>query len=91
MSIRNKIWSKILFFISIIIILFLKEVNKKTSHLEKIIILKMNESSSIEVTNTYSRFNAIPLSDQTKLKVNEIKKIKGYFNAEIQERKIMSK
>ena len=51
----------------------------------------MNESSSIEVTNTYSRFNAIPLSDQTKLKVNEIKKIKGYFNAEIQERKIMSK
>ena len=51
----------------------------------------MNESSpiecnSIEATNTYSN-----LSDQTKFRLNEIYKIKDYFNSEIQERKIMSK
>ena len=41
---------------------------------------------SIEVTNTY--FN---LSDQNKSRLNEINKIKDYFNSEIPERKIMSK
>ena len=45
----------------------------------------MNESSSIEaLTNTH-------LSDQTKFRLNEINKIKDYFNSEIKERKIMSK
>ena len=39
-----------------------------------------------EATNTYSNLN-----DQTKFRLNEINKIKDYFNAEIQERKIMSK
>ena len=33
----------------------------------------------------------IPLSDQTKFRLNEIIKIKDYFNSEIQERKKMSK
>ena len=33
----------------------------------------------------------IPLNDQTKFRLNEINKIKNYFNSEIQERKIMSK
>ena len=33
----------------------------------------------------------IPLSDQTKFRLNEINKIKDYFNSEIQERKTMSK
>ena len=42
----------------------------------------MNELNSIEVTNTYS-----DLSDQTKFRLNEINKIKDYFNSEIQERK----
>ena len=42
----------------------------------------------IEVNNTYSNLNAVPLSDQTKLEIN---KIKDYFNSEIQERKTMSK
>ena len=46
----------------------------------------MNNFNSIEVTNTYSN-----LSDQTKFRLNEINKIKDYFNAEIQERKIMCK
>ena len=32
----------------------------------------------------------IPLSDQTKFRLNEINKIKDYFNSEIQERKTMS-
>ena len=32
-----------------------------------------------------------PLSDQMKFRVNEINKIKDYFNSEIQERKRMSK
>ena len=45
----------------------------------------MNECNSYEVTDTY--FN---VSDQTKFKLNEINKIKDYFNLEIQERKIMS-
>ena len=35
--------------------------------------------------------NAIPLSDQTKLRLNKINKIKYHSNSEIQERKIMSK
>ena len=39
-----------------------------------------------EATNTYSNLN-----DQTKSRLNEINKIKDYFNTEIQERKIMSK
>ena len=33
----------------------------------------------------------IPLNDQTKFRLNEINKIKDYFNFEIQERKTMSK
>ena len=41
----------------------------------------MNETNSAE----------IPLSDQTKFRLNEINKIKDYFNSEIQEIKIMSK
>ena len=45
----------------------------------------MNES------NAYSNLNAIPLSDQTKFRLDEINKIKDYFNSEIQGRKIMSK
>ena len=48
----------------------------------------MNELRSIE---TYSDLNALPLSDQTKFKLNEINKIKDYFFSEIQERKKMSK
>ena len=31
------------------------------------------------------------LSDQTKLRLNEINEIKDYFNSKIEERKIMSK
>ena len=48
----------------------------------------MNELNSIEA---HSSLDAIPLSDQTKFRLNEINKIKDYFNSEIQERKIMSK
>ena len=52
----------------------------------------MNECNSIEaLTNTYSNLIAIPLSDQTKFRLNEINKVKNYFNSEIQERKTMSK
>ena len=56
----------------------------------------MNECNAIEVTNEYSNpdvisLNAIPLSHQTKFRLNEINKIKYYFNSEIQERKVMSK
>ena len=43
----------------------------------------MNKFNSVE---THSN-----LSDQTKLRLNEINKIKDYFNSEIQERKVMSK
>ena len=48
----------------------------------------MNGLNSIE---TQSNLNAVPLSDQTKFRLNEINKIKEYFNSEIQERKTMSK
>ena len=48
----------------------------------------MNKINSIE---TQSHLDAIPLSDQTKFRLNEINKIKDYFNSEIQERKTMSK
>ena len=47
----------------------------------------MNESDSIEAQN----LNAIPMSDQTRFRLNEINKIKTYFNSEIQERKAISK
>ena len=46
----------------------------------------MNECNSIEATNMHSS-----LSDQTKLRLNEINKIKYYFNSKIEERKIVSK
>ena len=48
----------------------------------------MNELNLIE---TPSNLNAILLSDQTKFRLNEINKIKDYFNSEIQERKTASK
>ena len=48
----------------------------------------MNGYNSIE---THLNLNLIPLSDQTKLRLNEINKIKDYFNSEIQERKTMNK
>ena len=48
----------------------------------------MNESNSIETLINTSNLN---LSDQTKFRLNEINKIKGYFNSEIQVRKIVSK
>ena len=48
----------------------------------------MNELKSIE---TNSNLKAIPLSDQTKFRLNEINRRKDYFNSEIQERKSMSK
>ena len=41
----------------------------------------MNEPNSAE----------IPLNDKKKIRLNEINKIKDYFNFEIQERKTMSK
>ena len=45
----------------------------------------------MNLIETHSNLNAIPLSDQTKFRLNEINKIKEYFNSEIQERKTMSK
>ena len=48
----------------------------------------MNELNSIE---THSNLNAIPLTDQTKFRLNEINKITDYFNTEIEERKTTSK
>ena len=48
----------------------------------------MNEPNS---TETHSDLNAVPLSDQTKFRLNEINKIKYNFSSEIQERKTMSK
>ena len=47
----------------------------------------MNELNSIE---TQSNLETLPLNDQTKFRLNEINKIKDYFNYEIQERKRMS-
>ena len=52
----------------------------------------MSECNSIEtLANTRSNLNAIRLSDQTKFRLNEINKIKDYFNSEIQERRKMRK
>ena len=48
----------------------------------------MNKLNSVE---THSNLNATPLSDQTKFRLNEIDRIKDYFNCEIQERMTMSK
>ena len=48
----------------------------------------MNEFNSIE---THSNLNTILLSGQTKFRLNEINKIKDYFNSEIQEKKAMTK
>ena len=52
------------------------------------LFLKINELNSIE---TQSNLNSVPLSDQTKFRLNEINKIKNYFNSDIQERKAMTK
>ena len=48
----------------------------------------MNERNSIE---TQSNLDVILLSDQKKFRLNEVNKIKDYFNSEIQERKTISK
>ena len=48
----------------------------------------MNELNSIE---THSNLNAVSLSDQRKFRLNDVNKIKDYFNLEIQERKTVSK
>ena len=48
----------------------------------------MNGLNSIK---TQANLDAIPLSDQTKFRLNEINKIKHYFNSEIQDRKTISK
>ena len=47
----------------------------------------MNKLNSIE---TQSNLNAVPLNDQAEFRLNEVNKIKDYFNFEIQERKTMS-
>ena len=52
------------------------------------LFLKVNELNSIK---TQSNLNAVPLNGQTKFRLNEINKIKDYFNSEIQERKAMRK
>ena len=52
-----------------------------------VLFKKMNELNLIE---THSNLTAISLSNQTKFSLNEINKIKDYFNSEIQERKTMS-
>ena len=39
----------------------------------------------------HSNLDAVPLSDQTKSRLNEINKIKDYFSSEIQEKTTMSK
>ena len=46
----------------------------------------MSEYNSIEKSNIYSN-----LSDQIKIKLNEINKVKDYFNSKIEKRKIMNK
>ena len=51
-----------------------------------LVILRMNKCTWIETTDIYPN-----LSDQNKFRLNEGKKIKDYFNSEIQERKIMNK
>ena len=51
----------------------------------------MNEFNSVETLNKYSSLNAIQLSDHTTFRLNEINKIKDYFNSEIQQRRIITK
>ena len=48
----------------------------------------MNELNLIE---TQSNLDPVPLSDQAKFGLNEINRITDYFNSEIQETKTMSK
>ena len=45
----------------------------------------MNKLNSIKIPSNWN------LSDQTKFRLNEVNKIKDYFNSEIQKRKTMSK
>ena len=48
----------------------------------------MNELRPVK---TYSDLSTLSLNDQTKFILNEINKIKGYFNSEIQGRETISK
>ena len=48
----------------------------------------MNELRPVK---TYSDLSTLSLNDQTKFRLNEINKIKDYFNSEIQEREAISK
>ena len=57
-------------------------------HNFKQLFLKMNEFRPVK---TYSDLSTLSLNDQTKFRLNEINKIKDYFNSEIQERETISK
>ena len=48
----------------------------------------MNELRSIK---TYSDLSTLPLNDQTKFRLNEINRIKDYFEFEIREREALVK
>ena len=48
----------------------------------------MNELNSVK---THSDINTIPLSDQTNFRLNEIDKIKDYFENEIKEKEAIRK
>ena len=48
-------------------------------------------SSFISPVKTYSDLSTLSLNDQTKFRLNEINKIKDYFNSEIQKRETISK
>ena len=70
-------------------LLFLSEVYKYHLKIGKRILCEnYAKVNSIEIQ---SNPVAISLSDQTKFRLNEINRIKDYFNSEIQERKTMSK
>ena len=47
----------------------------------------MNELRSIK---TYSDLTALPLNDQTRFRLNEINKIKDYFEFEIRQREAVT-
>ena len=49
------------------------------------------EKSTNLIQLKHSNLDAVPLSDQTKSRLNEINKIKDYFSSEIQEKTTMSK
>ena len=62
-----------------------------TEKIADIILCYFRKINQLNLIEAQSNLDAIPLSDQTKFRLNEINKSKDYFNSKIQDTMTMRK